>query len=268
VTGPTGSGKSTTLYTLASRFPRDSANLLTVEDPVEYLLPFARQIQVSQMLNEKASDVERSVLRQDPDVLIFGEIRDAESARTALKFAESGHLVLATLHAQSSTQAVERLLSMVPDTDRSEAGLVLASTLLTIINQRLVRKLCDCATPLELEQLHALQMDAQSHFQAGFSLPRSLYQAVGCPHCDMSGYRGRVALHETLIFDLSDSERMAMGRHVSQYGTLTGLQDVNGMLVVRRAQVAYQLMECGFVDMATSMTFLAGALGSLESGDL
>ena len=106
ISGATGSGKSTTQYTMACGFRRDAMNIITVEDPVEYILPFAKQIQLQALVKQKAIDLERSILRQDPDILIFGEIRDAVSARAALAFAESGHLVISTIHANSAADAL------------------------------------------------------------------------------------------------------------------------------------------------------------------
>ncbi|MEC5217373.1 type II secretory ATPase GspE/PulE/Tfp pilus assembly ATPase PilB-like protein [Actimicrobium sp. GrIS 1.19] len=141
ISGPTGSGKTTTLYALAQNFSRDRINVITVEEPVEYVLPFARQIQLNQLLNEKSLDLERSVLRQDPDVLILGEIRDTDTMRAALKFAESGHLVLATVHARTAAQTVERVLSFCDGPARQEALFILANQLSVVVNQGLLPKL-------------------------------------------------------------------------------------------------------------------------------
>lgn len=261
VTGPTGSGKSTTLYTMSSLFPRDAKNVITVEDPVEYVLPFARQIQIHQLMNQKATDIERSVLRQDPDVLIFGEIRDAESARAALKFAESGHLVLATLHAQSAPQSIERLLSMVPETDRTEAAFVLAATLLAVINQGLARLLCSCNVPVEQSTSpHAVSEAEQlgRYLGSATSVPGlgGLRAAHGCPRCENSGYRGRVALHETMIFNLTEKQRAQASSNISRTGDMNAMLHMEGVHSISRKDVALSLLQGGLIDARTALTVM------------
>lgn len=234
ITGSTGGGKSTTLYVLASSFPRDTANIITVEDPVEFVLPFTRQIQLSHAAQRRALDTERAVLRQDPDVLIFGEIRDADSARTALKFAESGHFVMATLHAKSAEASIDRLLSMLPAQERDEGALVIAATLMAVVNQALVKRLCACAQPAD---------------EVAFELGKSRrMRAVGCPRCEMTGYRGRVALHETLIINMSDAQRGELVRRASRGGKLVDLDGVPGVVRIRRLDVAQALRDAGVLD--------------------
>lgn len=234
ITGSTGGGKSTTLYVLASSFPRDTANIITVEDPVEFVLPFTRQIQLSQAANQRALDTERAVLRQDPDVLIFGEIRDADSARTALKFAESGHFVLATLHAKSADQSIDRLLSMLPANERDEGSLVIAATLMAVVNQTLVKRLCSCAEP---EDARAFELGKSRRMRA-----------VGCPRCEMTGYRGRVAVHETLIVNLTDGQRSEVARQAAKSAKMVDFQGIAGVTRIGRMEVANTLREEGVLD--------------------
>lgn len=258
VTGSTGSGKSTTLHMLASRFPRDRKNIVTVEDPVEFVLPFTRQIQIHQLLNQKATEIERSVLRQDPDVLIFGEIRDADSARAAFKFAESGHLVLATLHAKSAAQSVERLLSMLPEGDRSEAAFVLATTLQAVVNQVLHAKLCDCSVGSDLMPMDVVAEDedhAQTHL--GYAVIEDigspLKHAKGCLRCDNTGYRDRVAIHETIIFDIKDEDRLVAANAVVKSGSISELLGAKGVTWIRRRDVASALLDSGLIDVPTAL---------------
>lgn len=251
VTGPTGSGKSTTLYTIASMFPRERFNLITVENPVEYKLPFARQIQLQDLLGQKATDVERSILRQDPDVLIFGEIRDAESAKAALKFAESGHFVLSTLHAQSAGTSAERLMSMIPTEERSEASLVLATTLKSIVNQRLFKRLCDCSVLRGGSQLdHAEGKDIERVLDS--KLPSTMRKAVGCSRCNFTGYRGRVAVHETMIFSGNEKHRDALAKSLATRTPLKGLLDTGAIRMLTQSETVLTLLETGIMDLTTA----------------
>lgn len=260
VTGPTGSGKSTTLYTLATRFPRDRSNIITVEDPVEYDLPFARQIQFGKLLNQNATDIERSILRQDPDVLIFGEIRDADSARAALKFAESGHLVLATLHAKNASQSVERLLSMLPPNEREEASFVIAATLLTVVCQLLYPRLCACSLDLPESQYDQVRSDIPDiEDTIGRPLPQGMKVSFGCPRCDNRGYRGRVAIHETLSFSANESMRRKMSLALSQTRTVSGILSEPGVTHLTRRQVSYDLMRSGIIDAKVAATAITGS---------
>jgi type II secretory ATPase GspE/PulE/Tfp pilus assembly ATPase PilB-like protein len=252
VTGPTGSGKSTTLYTIASKFPRDRFNLITVENPVEYVLPFIRQIQLQDLLGEQATDLERNILRQDPDVLIFGEIRDAESARAALKFAESGHFVLSTLHSQSAGAATERLMSMIPESDRSEASFVVATTLKTIINQRLFKRLCQCAVPYTDAEFAMIEGLKDIERALGANLPRSTRHAVGCTRCKGSGYRGRVAVHETLVFAGNEKHRDALAKTLTLRSPVKGLLATGAVRMISQVQTVTTLLREGLMDILTA----------------
>jgi type II secretory ATPase GspE/PulE/Tfp pilus assembly ATPase PilB-like protein len=252
VTGPTGSGKSTTLYTVASMFPRDKFNLITVENPVEYKLPFARQIQIQDLLGQKATDVERSILRQDPDVLIFGEIRDAESAKAALKFAESGHFVLSTLHAQSAGTSTERLMSMIPEGERDEAAFVVAATLKSIVNQRLFKRLCECSAPHTDEEFAKLEGAKDIERVLNARLPRTLRKAVGCASCNHTGYKGRVAVHETMIFPGNEKHRDALAKTLATRAPLKTLLDVGAVRMLTQADTVNTLLTTGIMDLPTA----------------
>lgn len=259
ITGSTGSGKSTTLYSLVSAIPRDRRNVVTVEDPVEFVLPFVRQIMLNQLLAQKAVDFERSVLRQDPDVLVFGEIRDADSARTALKFAESGHLVIASLHSQNALQAVERMLSVIGDSEGAEAALVIAQTILTVTHQKLVPKLCDCKAPFDSVESYSELASA-----LGEPPPSRRWRAVGCPKCEGTGYRGRALMHETLLFDMTDEERHVMSTHLVRQHSLKG-QDNPPFHLVRRSFVASRLLAAGVIDDQVAIRSLRGAFSEAST---
>jgi type II secretory ATPase GspE/PulE/Tfp pilus assembly ATPase PilB-like protein len=263
VTGATGQGKSTTLYAAASLIPRDTSNVLTVESPVEYILPYARQIQLSDLLKQRAIDIERSMLRQDPDTVIMGEVRDADTARACMKFGESGHLVMASLHGKSAAQSLERMLSMLPRDDRAEGGLAVAVTVLAVVHQVLVRKLCGCAVPLDRVQLER-ELSLPRH--DGLVLRPGLRRAVGCAKCEHTGYLDRVALHETLIFDMNDEQRRTLAQHlVAHHGSLAGFGGP-GLHHVTRESVASQLLHAGLIDLPTAEGALATALLDKPAG--
>ncbi|HYL62414.1 MAG TPA: GspE/PulE family protein [Candidatus Methylomirabilis sp.] len=210
VTGPTGSGKSTTLYSCLHLIRRPAVNIVTVEDPVEYMVPGLNQVQVNAKAGLTFASCLRSVLRQDPDVVMIGEIRDTETAEIAIKAAQTGHFVLSTLHTNDSISAVTRLL------DLGVPGYQIASGLSAVIAQRLVRRLCEChysSAPTE-EYLNIL-------ISAGLVEPPDVQNtASGCEACDFTGYKGRVGVYEMLRF--SDALRKAArsGDHNDQMRVL------------------------------------------------
>lgn len=185
LTGPTGSGKTSTLYALLSELNTADVNVMTLEDPVEYVLPGISQVQVNEKQGLSFADTLRSILRQDPDVVLVGEIRDEETARIALQAALTGHLVLSTLHTNNALGAIPRLLDLNLDAS------VLADALIGVVSQRLVRCLCEaCRQPLALPW-----QDREQEFQRiTGELPA--YRAVGCEACGYSGYRGRLPVIE------------------------------------------------------------------------
>ena len=174
VTGPTGSGKTTTLYAALSRVDTTSSNVLTVEDPVEYELAGIGQTQVNPKIDLDFAKALRAILRQDPDIIMIGEIRDFETAQIAIQASLTGHLVLATLHTNDAPSAVTRL------TDMGVEPFLLSSSLLGVLAQRLVRRLCK----------HCKKADA-----------RGRYHPVGCAECGMSGYKGRTGVYELMVTD-------------------------------------------------------------------
>ena len=188
VTGPTGSGKTTTLYAALSRLPRGTTNMMTVEDPIEYALDGVAQTQVSPRIDLTFARALRAILRQDPDVVMIGEIRDLETAQIAVQASLTGHLVLATLHTNDAPGAVTRLIDMGIE------PYLLASTLNGALAQRLVRKLCAaCRAPYE--------PDAAERSLFGAHVPERLYRAVGCGACNFTGYKGRTGIYELMGVD-------------------------------------------------------------------
>jgi type IV pilus assembly protein PilB len=190
VTGPTGSGKTTTLYSLLTRLNKESVNIMTLEDPVEYPLTMVRQSNLASGIKMEFASGIRSLMRQDPDIILVGEIRDGDTATMALRAAMTGHQVYSTLHTNSAIGAIPRLqdLGLAPE--------LMAGNLIGIIGQRLVRKLCThCKIGFEADPdvKAALGLDAgQSH---------TLYRANGCLNCDHQGFKGRLALLEILRFN-------------------------------------------------------------------
>jgi general secretion pathway protein E len=191
VTGPTGSGKSTTLYAALSAINDRKSNILTVEDPIEYYLPGIGQTQVNYKVDMTFARGLRAILRQDPDVIMVGEIRDLETAKIAVQASLTGHLVLSTLHTNTAIGAITRL------EDMGVEAFLLSSSIIGILAQRLVRILCiHCKKPL--------QADAQDMKVLGLNgnTPSpTIYQAVGCEHCNHTGFRGRTGIYELIVVD-------------------------------------------------------------------
>jgi type II secretory ATPase GspE/PulE/Tfp pilus assembly ATPase PilB-like protein len=191
VTGPTGSGKTTSLYALLKLLNSPDVNITTIEDPVEYKMPGINQIQVNSQTNLTFAKGLRSIVRQDPDIILVGEIRDQETAETAVNAALTGHLLLSTFHANDAATAVPRLLDMDIE------PFLLSSTLEVLIAQRLVRKICDqCrfSTSLSKEEVKkTIPADVQKYFTGKHIV---LYQGKGCASCGNTGFRGRTAIYE------------------------------------------------------------------------
>ena len=192
VTGPTGSGKTTTLYTALSLIDGTENSIFTLEDPVEYQLPLVRQTQINEAVDLTFAEGLRTLLRQDPDVILVGETRDTETAQLMIRAALTGHLVFSTLHTNDAIGAIPRLI------DLGVEPYLLAPTLIGILAQRLVRKLCpNCRVPVAdpVAKLAGLNVRLPN------DLPPSLWEAGRCPQCLHTGYRGRVGVHEFFLMD-------------------------------------------------------------------
>ena len=211
VTGPTGSGKSTTLYAALQLIRQPSINIVTVEDPIEYTLPGLNQVQVNVKAGLTFASTLRSVLRQDPDVVMVGEIRDQETAEIAIKAAQTGHLVLSTLHTNDSISAVTRLL------DIGIPGFQIGAAVTAILAQRLVRRLCQChysSSPPSQEYINTVMA-------AGMMEPPELHNVPnGCEACDSTGYRGRVGVYELLRFNDALRQAARSGNRNDEMRTL------------------------------------------------
>jgi type IV pilus assembly protein PilB len=190
VTGPTGSGKTTTLYSGLREMDGKSMNISTVEDPIEYHLDFCNQVQVIDKIGMSFAAALRSLLRQDPDVIMVGEIRDAETARIAVQAALTGHLVLSTLHTNDAPSSITRLVNIGIE------PYLIAASLNSVLAQRLVRRICQhCKEPLKLSPRDLLMIE-----KAGIA-PEEVFHGAGCDHCRRTGYSGRAGIYEMLAID-------------------------------------------------------------------
>jgi type IV pilus assembly protein PilB len=231
VTGPTGSGKSTTLYATLNVLNQPGVNCITTEDPVEYQLPGISQVQVNPKVGLSFASALRSILRQDPDVILVGEMRDRETAQIGVESALTGHLVLSTLHTNDAASAVTRL------TEMGIEPFLVGSALDCVLAQRLARKVCSkCVEHVvpEAEILKAAGFDDDT-VEARPSIPR----AVGCSVCSNTGYRGRLALHEVLTVT-EEIERMAVARASSE--EISRIAQEQGMRTLRDDGLAKVLL--------------------------
>jgi len=241
VTGPTGSGKTTTLYSALNHLNTPDTKIITVEDPVEYRLDRVNQVQVNTKIGLDFARVLRTALRQDPDIILVGEMRDRETVDIGLRAAITGHLVFSTLHTMNAVSTVHRLLDM------GAAGYMIAAAVHGVVAQRLVRRVCDnCAQPSEPDPqqrawLHAY-LDpariAQMKFQTG----------VGCTYCNLTGYRGRVAIYEMLEMDRGLSDAIRRG-------------DTTEFTTIARKQGFVSLVDAALDLVTTGTTSVAEAIG-------
>lgn len=219
VTGPTGSGKTTTLYSVLNHLNSEGVNIMTLEDPVEYPMPVIRQTSLSDAVKMDFAEGIRSMMRQDPDIILVGEVRDKDTAEMAFRAAMTGHQVFTTLHTNSAIRSIPRLVDLGIQPD------VLAGNVIGIIAQRLIRTLCPaCKTPHTPSPIEVQLLK----LAAGQSA--SIYQPVGCPACEHQGYKGRMSIMELLKFD-ADLDEL-----VTQRASLKTLSD--------------HLRQRGFVSMA------------------
>ncbi len=219
VTGATGTGKSTTVYSILQRLNRPETNLITVEDPIEMGIAGINQVQVNSEIGLTFANVLRSILRQDPDIIMIGEIRDNETARIAVRASITGHLVLSTIHTNNSLNTIERLLDM--DVERY----LLASALEGIISQKLARKLCD-----KCKKKRPTNDYEKEIFRKVFGMEvNEIYTVVGCPECG-NGYKGRIAIHEVLLITQEIRDAISNNMAKDKLRTLVYNTDVNTLL--------------------------------------
>jgi general secretion pathway protein E len=238
--GPTGSGKTTTLYSALKILNSVERKVFTIEDPIEYQLPGVNQMQIKPAIGLDFVHCLRAILRQDPDVVMVGEMRDVETASTAIRASLTGHLVLSTVHTNSAAASVTRLLDMGVE------DYLLASSLSAVLAQRLVRRLCpDCAAPAPANSA------LQDRLQAAFSghahppLAQDLRRPVGCPACRHTGFRGRTSIAEILVVDDAVRTRIKAGttdREIEVAGTGNGMETLyqNGLRKVFNGETSLE----------------------------
>lgn len=225
VTGPTGSGKTTTLYSILNTVNTEGVNIMTLEDPVEYPMAMIRQTSVNEVVKLDFASGIRSMMRQDPDVILVGEIRDKETAEMAFRAAMTGHQVYSTLHTNSAIGAIPRLqdLGVLPD--------IMAGNIIGVVAQRLVRKLCNhCKEPFTPDPATRKILGVPETWNG------QIYRSVGCNHCNFQGYRGRLAIMELFKIDQEIDEliaRRATGRELKMAARRTGFKSLAEDAVAR-----------------------------------
>ncbi len=222
ITGPTGSGKSTTLYSALNYLKNPTLNITTVEDPVEYRLKGINQIQIKPDIGLDFASCLRAILRQDPDIVLIGEIRDKETVEIAIKASLTGHLVLSTFHTNDAPSAISRLIYMGIE------PYLLISSLNLIVAQRLVRKICEhCKEPMELssEVIKRLKIDPKK-----LAKGVTFYHGKGCPACGWSGYHGRLPVFEFLVIDNDIREQIISGANEMQIRATSRQKGYDGLL--------------------------------------
>ena len=220
--GPTGSGKSTTLYATLNVLNRPEVNIVTIEDPVEYRLPGISQVQVNKKAGLNFASALRSFLRQDPDIMLVGEIRDQETANIAIESALTGHLVLSTLHTNNAPASISRLIEMGVE------PFLVGSALDAVLAQRLARRLCSQCKETYTPTAEALR-EADFPLEGRDEVP-TLHRPIGCKHCSNTGYRGRLAIHELMTVN-EEIELLAVERAATEL--LTKAAVANGMRTLR-----------------------------------
>ena len=220
VTGPTGSGKTTTLYSVLTELNNPNRNIVTLEDPVEYSLIGINQVQINNKAGLNFPAGLRSILRQDPDIIMVGEMRDSETAGLGVRAALTGHLFFSTLHTNSAAGSIARMVNMGVE------NYLLSSSLAGIVSQRLIRRLCkNCCQPYELEAETASQLNMTEYIGKDF------YAPVGCNMCRNSGYVGRMALHEVLV--VGPGMRKAITNMIQSEDELEKIAISEGMITMR-----------------------------------
>ena len=241
VTGPTGSGKSTTLYTALSELNKEDVNIITVEDPVEANVDGINQVQVNPKADLTFATALRSILRQDPDIIMIGEIRDSETATIAVQASITGHLVVSTLHTNSAASTITRL------EDMGIESYLLADSIIGVIAQRLVRRLCPhCKKKREAE------LDVKILLQIPENQDLMIYEAVGCSKCDEMGYLGRIGVYE--IMEVTH----ALKRVIAQNGNADQIKAValeEGMSTLRMSASRYVVEGITTIDEMKKVSF-------------
>ena len=243
VTGPTGSGKTTTLYSILTEINVAESNIVTLEDPVEYSLVGINQVQINNKAGLTFPAGLRSILRQDPDIIMVGEMRDTETAELGVRAALTGHLFFSTLHTNSASGTIARMVNMGVE------NYLLSSSLIGVVSQRLIRRLCPhCKQDYQLDETVARRLGMQEYVGQVF------YRPQGCNRCRQAGYSGRMALHEVLV--LGPQMRIAINNHVNSEDELEAIARQEGMITMREDGIGKALAGSSSLEEVMKGVFL------------
>ena len=256
LSGPTGSGKTTTLYACVQQIDRRRRHVLTIEDPIEYELRYATQWQVRPgMPGGEFADLIRAAMRHDPDYIIIGEMRDGDTVETALRAAESGHTVISTIHADTALQTFERLRSLMPHQRERSSTYTLSQQVKAIMNQRLIKTLCQgCAhkvtagDALDPHELHLIGIDPDAHVRR--------HNPTGCDLCNRTGIMGRTLLLDALLITLGPAQRDNIYKALMH--NVNDIVHENGVIVHTRREGLVDLVLSGLVDPKAALSNLEG----------
>lgn len=256
VSGPTGSGKTTTLYAIIRQIDRHRLNVMTVEDPIEYRVPLVRQTQIQANIGADFAQLLRSQLRHDPDILVIGEMRDAITAETALRSTESGHFVLTTLHSADAVQTIERMMGLFPQEYRASGVYVLAHYLSGVLNQRLAKRVCQsCSKELTVDQAEEAMSTDLSVFRFAPSQNIRLVNLEGCSVCNYTGYLGRILIPEVLFLP-SDPETRHKIAIALMEGLISDITNFDGVTLKPRTDYAGIFLKSGIIDAETALSMV------------
>jgi type II secretory ATPase GspE/PulE/Tfp pilus assembly ATPase PilB-like protein len=250
ITGPTGMGKSTTMSGIIRAMPRDRYRVASVEDPVENRVPYVDHMSINEAIGLGFPEMLRALMRQDPDVIVVGEVRDKATAEIALRAVETGHMVLTTLHTRSVDESIVRLVSMLPDSYRSLGLFAIANNIKAVVNQVLVKKLCPCATATTIDQQRdGARVEALIEALGVTESRAWVRKANGCPLCGHSGYRGRVLVPEAAFFTNAPALRQALRSSMISPNGMANLLRIPGVTYVSRESSLRVLLAAGICDL-------------------
>ncbi len=254
LSGPTGSGKTTTLYACVQQIDRRRKHVLTIEDPIEYELRYATQWQVRHGFDGgEFADLIRASLRHDPDYIVIGEMRDGETVETSLRAAESGHTVISTIHADTSIQTFERLRSMMPFERTRSSTFTLAQQARAILNQRLVRTLCQgCSTPSRADEI----LDSDEYIQLNIVPEEKVrkHNPSGCDLCNRTGYLGRTLLLDAVLITASSNQRDPIFKALME--NVSEITECDGVIFHSRKAALQDLVKEGLIDPKAALGFI------------
>lgn len=257
VTGATGSGKSTSLNAVIRAIDRSKFSIKTVEDPVELTIPLVGQTSLNEMAGLTYPKILRSILRQDPDIIMVGELRDVDTVETAFRAAETGHMVMTTLHTGSVSESITRLIGMLDSDFRNIGKYILSGALKGVLNQRLAKKICTkCIRPLEehhhdisrLKKLYPHRLEQVSN--------HTFYQSVGCERCNGTGYYGRVIVPEAVFINSEHKTRQEFERILLNEESFNNVTQLEGVTWYSKEDAVWSVLISGEIDINTAISLL------------